>query len=81
MTKRLSDQELYQELVDVVDEVWDLAMYFSKGRSLPGDSASFRENVKKFDSLAEELAERLDKNLLADPSHKVSTGLFSKFSR
>ena len=61
MTKRLSDQELYQELVDVVDEVWDLAMYFSKGRSLPGDSASFRENVKKFDSLAEELAERLEK--------------------
>lgn len=81
MTKRLSDEELYQEFVDVVDEIWDLAMYYSKGRSLPGDFASLRENVKKFDSLAAELAERIEKNLPTNSSHKVSTGLFSKFSR
>lgn len=81
MTKRLSDEELYQEFVDVVDEVWDLAMYYSKGRSLPGDSASLRENVKKFDSLAAELAERIEKNLPTNLPHKVSSGLFSKFSR
>ncbi len=81
MTKRLSNEELYQEFVDVVDEVWDLAMYYSKGRSLPGDSASLRENVKKFDSLVAELAERIEKNLPANLPHKVSGGLFSKFSR
>ncbi len=81
MTKRLSDDELYQEFVDVVDEIWDLAMYYSKGRSLPGDSASLRENVKKIDCLAAELAERIEKNLPTNLPHKVSGGLFSKFSR